>query len=54
MPRHDDGERLPKRNAFAGFRADCTDLLSSPEDVPVTTGTRVILGGAVRFKFETA
>jgi hypothetical protein len=28
------------------------ELLSAPEDVPLSTGTRVILGGVVRFKFE--
>jgi hypothetical protein len=27
-------------------------MLSGPEEVPLTPGTRVILGGAVRFKFE--
>ncbi|HYT90233.1 MAG TPA: FHA domain-containing protein, partial [Gemmataceae bacterium] len=31
-----------------------TNLLSAPEDVPLTAGTRIILGGTVRFKFETA
>jgi hypothetical protein len=27
-------------------------MLSGPEEVPLPPGTRVILGGAVRFKFE--
>jgi hypothetical protein len=27
-------------------------LLTGPEDVPLTPGTRIVLGGAVRFKFE--
>jgi pSer/pThr/pTyr-binding forkhead associated (FHA) protein len=29
-------------------------MVSGSEDVPLAPGTRVILGGVVRFKFETA
>ena len=30
------------------------EMLSGPEDVPLAPGTRIILGGVVRLKFEIA